>query len=73
MPVEYRSRGGTAELSVIMDELSNLYSRFEHRLRSKRSAGEAPGAGVSAEAPEPDALKADGDKTQCSLTTAMPI
>ena len=73
VPIEYRLRGGEVKLNAIMDGLSNLYSLFEHRLRRKRSAEGAPGAGVSAGVPEPDALEADGDKTQCSLTTAMPI
>jgi glycosyltransferase involved in cell wall biosynthesis len=73
VPIEYRPRGGEVKLNAIMDGLSNLYSLFEHRLRRKRSAEAAPDAGAGAGAPEPDALEPDGDKTQCSLTTAMPI
>ncbi len=73
VPIDYRPRGGEVKLNAITDGLSNLYSLFEHRLRRLRSAEAAPEAGVGAEVTDSDALEADGDKTQCSLTEAMPI
>jgi len=73
VPIEYRMRGGEVKLNAIMDGMSNLYSLFEHRLRRKRPAGVEPGVRIPVQVSSgAGALEPDGDKAQCSLTTAMP-
>lgn len=74
VPIEYRMRGGEVKLNAIMDGMSNLYSLFEHRLRRGHPADLGAQVVIPAPALASDGgvLEPDGEKAQCSLTSAMP-